>query len=402
MINVSMCCVEAGAALPARLATIVAWGARAGLLATPALAHQGSDAYLQLALDAQRSSLRIDVALRDLDLVLDTDANADGVLTGGEIRAGWPAIERYLAARVQVDGCQWSRSERALERRADGVYAALTWIGPCAEGATPPVIRYTALREIDPTHRAIAKIERPGAEAVVRVLDPGAASPSPATPTGAGGRRDSGCRPPRPPRPGGFVREGVHHILTGYDHVLFLLCLLLPAVMRRTPAGWRPVERLREAIVPVVAIVTGFTLAHSATLALAALKLVSLPASFVEPMIAVTIILAAVDNIRPIFGGHRGVVTFLFGLMHGFGFAGVLGEIDLPGMQFAWALLQFNLGIELGQLFIVSIAVSILFLLRQNARYPVWVIRGGSAVAIAFGVLWLAERTTGHALLPFA
>lgn len=398
------------------------------VLAGPALAHKGSDAYLQLQLDAAASSLRVDLALRDLDAVLDIDADADGRLTWGEIRATWPAIERYLAVRVQVDGCQWPSVKRALERRADGVYAALTWSGSCASSATLPLIRYTALREIDPTHRAIAKIERPAADAVVLVLDPTrpvapmAKAESPAAPVAADpvvSPASTGAAPTRTAAsaadlavasdlsasagqaPAGFVREGMHHILTGYDHVLFLLCLLLPAVMRRTATGWQPVERLSQAVMPVAVIVTAFTVAHSMTLALAALKLMSLPSSFVEPVIAVTIMLAAIDNVKPIFGGHRGIVTFLFGLIHGFGFAGVLGELDLPAAQFAWALFQFNLGIELGQLFIVTIAVSCLFLFRQSAMYPRWVIQGGSAAAICVGALWLIERTADVSILQF-
>ena len=398
------------------------------VLAGPALAHKGSDAYLQLKFDAAASTLRVDLALRDLDAVLDIDADADGRLTWGEIRATWPAIERYLAVRVQVDGCQWPSVTRALERRADGVYAALTWSGSCASSATLPLIRYTALREIDPTHRAIAKIERPAADAVVQVLDPTrsiapmAKAESPAAPlaadpvvspalTGVASTRtavnvaDGAAASERPAEagqaPAGFVREGMHHILTGYDHMLFLLCLLLPAVMRRTATGWQPVERLSQAVMPVAVIVTAFTVAHSMTLALAALKLMSLPSSFVEPVIAVTIMLAAIDNVKPIFGGHRGVVTFLFGLIHGFGFAGVLGELDLPAAQFAWALFQFNLGIEMGQLFVVTVAVSCLFLFRQSAMYPRWVIQGGSAAAICVGALWLIERTADVSILQF-
>lgn len=399
------------------------------VLAAPALAHKGSDAYLQLKLDAAASTLRVDLALRDLDAVLDIDADADGQLTWGEIRTAWPGIERYLAARVQVDGCQWPSVTRALERRADGVYAALTWAGSCAPAAALPVIRYTALREIDPTHRAIAKIERPGADAVVQVLDPTrpiapmakaespAASDSPsalgesvsaadavstrsaAAAAAMAAAPDAG--PAAEHASAGFVREGMRHILTGYDHMLFLLCLLLPAVMRRTATGWQPVERLGQAILPVAVIVTAFTVAHSVTLTLAGLKLVSLPSSFIEPAIAVTIILAAIDNFWPIFRGRRAIVTFLFGLIHGFGFAGVLGELDLPAAQFAWALFQFNLGIELGQLFIVTIVVSGLFLFRQNGRYPRWVIHGGSAAAICVGTIWLIERTADVSILGF-
>ena len=198
----------------------------------------------------------------------------------------------------------------------------------------------------------------------------------------------------------GFLREGIRHILTGYDHVLFLLCLLLPSVMRRTLEGWRPVEKLSQAVLPVVGIVSAFTVAHSITLALAATKVVSLSPSFIEPAIAVTIILAALDNVWPIFPVRRVVVTFFFGLIHGFGFAGVLAELNLPTADFAWALLEFNVGLELGQLPIVVSVTAVLFLLRQRPRYPLWVIRGGSYAAIVVGVLWLIERTANVSIIP--
>ena len=197
-----------------------------------------------------------------------------------------------------------------------------------------------------------------------------------------------------------FLHEGIRHILTGYDHVLFLLCLLLPAVMRRTPEGWRPVERLPQAVLPVVGIVSAFTVAHSITLALAALKIVSLSPAFIEPAIAITIILAALDNVWPIFPVRRVLVAFFFGLIHGFGFAGVLAELNLPTTAFAWALLEFNLGLELGQLFIVVSVTAVLFVMRQRPHYGLWVIRGGSFAAMVIGALWLVERTANVSLIP--
>jgi hypothetical protein len=197
-----------------------------------------------------------------------------------------------------------------------------------------------------------------------------------------------------------FVLEGMLHILGGYDHVLFLLCLLLPSVMRRTPKGWRPVEKLTQAVWPVVGIVSAFTVAHSITLALAATKVVSLSPAFIEPAIAVTIILAALDNVWPIFPVRRVVVTFCFGLIHGFGFAGVLAELNLPTSAFALALLQFNVGLELGQLLIVVGVTALLFLLRQRPQYRALVIRGGSYAAMVVGALWLIERTANVSILP--
>ncbi len=370
----------------------------AALLAAvaPAQAHKSSDAYLQLDASASGTTLRWDIALRDLDAVLDLDADEDGQLTWAEVKAAWPRVQDYALGRLQIDGCPLRATDRALERRNDGAYAVLMLASDCVL-AQAPVIRYSLFREVDPTHRGIARVQRAGQPLVLAMLDPGQAASAPeavqataapaAEPHADGGRWQ-------------FLREGVRHILTGYDHVLFLLCLLLPSVMRRTPHGWRPVERLSQAVLPIVGIVSAFTVAHSITLGLAALKIVSMSPSFIEPAIAVTIILAALDNVWPIFPVRRVIVTFFFGLIHGFGFAGVLAELNLPTSAFAWALLQFNVGLELGQLLIVVCVAALLFLLRERPLYRSWVIRGGSFAAMLVGVLWLIERTANVSLMP--
>ncbi|MEQ1683531.1 MAG: HupE/UreJ family protein [Burkholderiaceae bacterium] len=362
----------------------------------PAHAHKSSDAYLQLDAGASGMTLRWDIALRDLDATLDVDADEDGKLTWAEVKGAWPRVQDYALARLQVDGCALRATDRALERRNDGAYAVLFLASDCVLSQAP-AIHYTLFREVDPTHRGIARVQRVGQPLVLAMLDPGQAASVPAAaqtaaPTAtehlAGDSRWE------------FLREGIRHILTGYDHVLFLLCLLLPSVMRRTPEGWRPVERLSQAVWPIVGIVSAFTVAHSITLGLAALKIVSLSPAFIEPAIAVTIILAALDNVWPIFPVRRMVVTFFFGLIHGFGFAGVLAELNLPTTAFAWALLQFNVGLELGQLLIVVCVSALLFLFRERPAYRSWVIRGGSFAAILVGVLWLVERTANVSLMP--
>lgn len=355
------------------------------LVSAPAFAHKASDAYLQLDIGQQGLGLRWDIALRDLDAAIALDADDDGRLTWGEVRAAWPRIEAYALPRLRIDGCPLRVVGRGLEQRGDGAYAALQLGSDCnVVGDVLPAIRYSLLREIDPTHRGIARIERPGHASTVRLLEP---SEFVATP-GANHHLE-------------FLRDGVRHILTGYDHVLFLLCLLLPAVMQRAPGGgWRPVERLSHAVLPIAGIVSAFTLAHSITLGLAAAGRVSLPPALIEPAIAVTIVLAALDNIRPIFPVRRVIVTFCFGLIHGFGFAGVLGELNLPTSQFAWALLEFNLGLELGQLVIVVLATAALFALRARPAYRSVVVRGGSLAALLVGMLWLVERTANVSLLP--
>ncbi|MDQ6628699.1 MAG: HupE/UreJ family protein [Pseudomonadota bacterium] len=385
------------------------WGRSAliGLLAAAAgaaHAHKSSDAYLQIAAAPGKLEVRSDIALRDLDVVLDLDTDADGKLTWGEVRAAWPRIEAYAMQHIAIEGCPLRPTGRGLERRNDGAYAVLYLQSSCTL-PEPPKIIYSLFADVDPTHRGIAKIQRPGEALRLLVLEPGAsrgvetraasAPVSGAATANGGANRSEGA-----PR-WAFLVEGVRHILGGYDHVLFLLCLLLPSVMRRTATGWQPVERLSQAVWPVVGIVSAFTVAHSITLCLAALKIVSLTSAFIEPAIAVTIMLAAADNIWPIFPVRRVVVTFFFGLIHGFGFASVLSELNLPTADFAWALLQFNVGLELGQLLVVGLATAVLFGLRGWRSYRAFVIRGGSAVALGIAGLWLVERTADMKILPF-
>jgi len=354
------------------------------VFAAGAQAHKASDSYLQIDVSDRTLALRWDIALRDLDVALDLDANDDGSLTWAEVKAAWPRIQSYALPRLAIAGCPLHVDSTALERRSDGAYAVMFMSASCVLAQTP-VIAYSLLREVDPTHRGIAKVTRPGQPMTLTMLTPSDVAVTTPAPTHEAA---------------GFVREGVLHILTGYDHVLFLLCLLLPSVMRRTPGGWRSVDKLSQAVWPVVGIVSAFTIAHSITLALAATKLVVLSPAFIEPAIAVTIILAALDNIWPIFPVRRVVVTFCFGLIHGFGFAGVLAELNLPTAAFAWALLQFNVGLELGQLAVVVSVTALLFLLRRRPQYRGLVIRGGSLAAMLVGVLWLIERTANVSILP--
>ncbi|MCW5663144.1 MAG: HupE/UreJ family protein [Piscinibacter sp.] len=352
-----------------------------------ARAHQASDAYVQLNSAADGVQARLDIALRDLDAALGLDADGDGRLTWGEVRAAWPAIERLARAHVQFGRCAMNAGTPALERRSDGSYAVLHWRSACALADAQPV-RYTLFADIDPTHRGLLRVEHAGQGEPLRVLDPN--------------RPDSGAAGPR----ASLLGEGVRHIVTGYDHLLFLLCLLVPAVMRRERGAdarlrWRPVARRSAAFAPVLGIVTAFTVAHSITLGLAAARWVAVPEWFIEPAIALTIVLAAIDNLRPIFPGPRVLVTFVFGLVHGFGFAGVLGELDLPAAQFAWALLQFNLGLELGQVAIVLAVATLLYAVRDHRLYPRVAIAGGSGAAMLTGLAWFVERTADLSLLPF-
>jgi len=196
---------------------------------------------------------------------------------------------------------------------------------------------------------------------------------------------------------GAFLVQGILHIWSGLDHVLFLVALLLPSVLRREEGHWRPVPAIRSALGDVARIVTAFTAAHSLTLSLAALGVVSVPARLVEPAIAASVALAAANNVRPIFGADRWVVAFALGLLHGFGFSSVLSDAGLAGAALARALVGFNAGVEVGQLAIVGLFVPLAFLLRATAAYRRVALVGGSLAITALSLVWIVERiiTTG-------
>jgi len=175
---------------------------------------------------------------------------------------------------------------------------------------------------------------------------------------------------------GSFFFLGVEHIVTGYDHLLFLLALIL--------CGGNLIQLLK--------IITAFTLAHSITLAAAALNIITLPSVLVEAVIALSIAYVAFENLYPRYAiSKRWTISFVFGLMHGFGFSSVLHDIGLPQDNLIWSLLNFNLGVEAGQLAAVVLVLPVLFWLRKTA-WEAKVVRVVSAVVMGVGIALFIER----------
>ncbi|MDM0052588.1 HupE/UreJ family protein [Variovorax sp. J22R115] len=369
-------------------------------------AHKASDAYLQMQAAGDAMDLRWDIALRDLDAVLDLDRNGDRQLSWGEIHGRMDEIRAYALARLRLQQgrCAFTQAAPpAVDDRIDGAYLVFQLQARC-DAATALSIDYQLFREVDPTHRGLLRITtQAGNDPLVRSLDP---SGGPVTLGWPSASRDGGqgANPADAASPdASLFRDGVHHILIGYDHVLFLICLLLPAVLRRRAGGgWEPVVTWREAVLPMLGIVTMFTVAHSITLALAALNIVNISPRVIEPAIAITILLAAVDNIYPVLRGRRKLFSFLFGLIHGFGFAGALAEMELPTRGFVLALLQFNLGVEAGQLVVVFVALGALLAMRHWRRYEPVLLHGGSTAAVLIAGIWFMERVFDLKVLPFS
>jgi HupE / UreJ protein len=173
-----------------------------------------------------------------------------------------------------------------------------------------------------------------------------------------------------------FIAMGMEHILGGLDHLLFLLALLAPA-----RSFWRTVQ-----------IVTGFTVAHSLTLSLAALGAVDVPSHIVEPAIAASIVWVAVENlVAPAGIGRRWLVAAIFGLVHGLGFAGGLTELGLDHAAMLRALVGFNVGVELGQVVFVALVMPLFVWASQPGRFT-WLPQALSVVVAVFGMGWLVER----------
>jgi hypothetical protein len=204
-----------------------------------------------------------------------------------------------------------------------------------------------------------------------------------------------------------MIKLGMWHIWIGLDHILFLVALALPSVVRRKDRSaniellenlgdsystiWKPVAHFRPAAIYIITIVTFFTIAHSITLAIAALGYVNLPSRYVESIIALSIGLAALHNIRPIFGHREWIIAFAFGLFHGFGFASVLGEKGISGDFLVLSLLGFNIGVEIGLVLNIAAIFPVLYYLRTFKFYPK-ILTYGSVLLIVISLHWFFER----------
>lgn len=357
--------------------------------ATAAQAHKPSDSYLTLRAESGSTevAVRWDIALRDLDYVLQLDRDNNGALSWGEVRQRADEITAYATGHLKLGSgqaaCGWrTAAPLMLDKHSDGTYAVLSLVASCPALSEQLAVRYDLLFDVDPSHRGLVQWIAPGASGTQALIfgTESAEQSLRFTPPGAWQTLKQ------------YTVDGVWHIWIGYDHILFLLALLLPAVLVRRDQHWQGVASFRAAVMEVLKVVTAFTLAHSITLSLAALGLVSLPSRLVESAIAASVVVAALNNLRGRQESRRWVMAFAFGLIHGFGFASVLADLGLPQSALVLALVGFNVGVELGQLAIVSVFLPLAFVLRNTAFYRTGVFRVGSVLVALLASYWLAQR----------
>ncbi|MET4389212.1 hydrogenase/urease accessory protein HupE [Bradyrhizobium sp. F1.4.3] len=344
-------------------------------LGAPACAHQVNLSTARLALTGDRT-VTVEVALKgsDVDRLAGTkvyDANEDAV-DPAAVAASVPSILAYVNRHLAVTGAGGAAcpaGDATIAADGDGIIFRSTY--SCANVAGEIIYRSNVLTEKDPTARQVVLVAQGGREAQA-LLDADNTTVTLSAPL-----------PSLTSTVQRYLVTGIEHIFLGYDHIAFLIAVVLWA--RR--------------LVPVIKIVTAFTVAHSITLSLAALNLVVIPSRIVEPAIAASIVFVAVENFFSRDIDKRWRVTFLFGLIHGFGFAGALHEIGLPTNAIVPALAAFNIGVEIGQVAIVAIVLPVLGLFdrliatdREKPVRAATLVYAVSAAISLLGGYWLFTR----------
>lgn len=357
--------------------------ALAGLwLSSPlAMAHKASDSFIYAA----PGKLRIDIALQDMLRLQVMDLDGDGQLRWGELLAGEAEFANRLLAGISlIDArapagtgarCDLRAAIRGISEHSDGPYASWALQSPCLDSGRALRLEYDFLFARDPLHRALYNIQTAEGKTRVGVLSPGDAGVLLSGPTLTLWQTSSQ-----------FFVQGVIHLLTGYDHLAFLLVLLLPVINPRSGYASTAATARELAL-----IVTAFTLSHSLTLVLATLGWIVLPSHWVEFAIALSISAAALLAFLPQPKLQR-YLALGFGLIHGIGFAGVLADLLDQSAARTLALASFNVGVEVGQLAVVLVGLLLLLPLRNRRVFQRRVIPATLCLTAATGVYWAMLR----------
>lgn len=336
----------------------------------PAAAHAGSMAFWKVTVEADTARSEIVVSLLDFGWSPETLASPErgGALSDArrlaiarELLEHFVVLERAAPVPARVVSARLLPSSGSFEVIATH---------PLTHDSAPLAVRSTFHVLTDDSHRVMARVERDGATVpLVFTAD----TPQHPLPDAASTSWLRALAPAGSMR--ALLLLGIEHILTGYDHLVFLLCLLVPG------GTWRS----------RVAIITAFTVAHSVTLILAALQVITPPARFVEAAIAVSIAYVAIENLLHDGPRTRWPAAFGFGLIHGFGFAGMLNVLDIPVGAFLSSVVAFNLGVEVGQLAVVAVAVPLVAFVSRHAWHR-RLVQSTSVVVCVLAAYWIVER----------
>ncbi len=353
-----------------------------------AAAHPTSVSSTRVDVAGARIDVRIRCEDQTLRECLPVDSNGDERIDAAELAAAHDEITHYILAGWRLsdaDGGAIAGELVGLDLVPDSSPRKVDVVLRFDAASTPSALHidFALFRESDPFHRDQCEVAWNGGEPSGRLLwieDP-SWDVAPSTSSSAFDTL------------GAFMHHGVEHILLGYDHIAFVVALVLGARRRRS----------------VLAVVTAFTVAHSITLALAAFRVVTLPAALVEPAIALSIAWVAARNLWQKDGRTPWIEAFLFGLIHGLGFAGAIGETLASEPRKLSALVGFNLGVEFGQVAVVAALLAVFALVRAFDSSPArsrrerspetiaprWLTSAASFVVAVLGVYWFVQRVAG-------
>ena len=367
----------------------------------PAHAHSLGEGYVFLRIGLDSLEGQIQITFEDLDKAFDLDRDGNGRVEESEVEPHMGDIHEYLLSRISI-GSESGDYAMTLEgyefhRFPEGQYLEQKYVLDI-QGPVPDILklRYEMLFDVDSMHRGFLVIPEnaksgrvnAGEETTLRFSPDETAMTLDITALS----RWQSFRT--------FVVQGMWHIWIGIDHVLFLVALILPSVLVRNGRRWQPVQDTSAAIWNIVKIVTLFTIAHTITLSLAALELVSLPSQLVESVIAASVLFAALNNVFPLLRKHMGYVVFGFGLFHGFGFASVLSHLIKNRSNLVVDLLGFNVGVEIGQIAIIMLVFPVLAFLRKRTFYVRVLLPVASILIAVLALGWLIDRTFDLSMMP--
>lgn len=350
----------------------------------PVFAHQLSTAYANLQINSQGVITgEWQVRLYDLEQAIGVDVDGDGKLRWQELQARAENVNQYLGSHLQLrrgnNNCPLVIGEDwKIDAHFNEAYLLVPVRAQCALAGEVGV-QYSAFFNEDTDHKLLLNLTHKSLTSS-RVLSDSKRAIQ--WDVQAGNRWQTFFE---------FVYQGVLHIWIGIDHILFLLSLLLTCVLVRRGNCWFAQASVKRIVISTTWIVTAFTLAHSITLSATALGWLNFSSRWIEVGIALSVLLVALNNIFPIVV-RLGWLTFGFGLLHGMGFAGVLGELGLPADQQLLTVLAFNLGVEIGQMAIVLLLLPLFIFVRKQIWYARYALTGTSIVIALVASQWVIER----------
>ncbi|SFU06411.1 HupE / UreJ protein [Geodermatophilus amargosae] len=369
---------SAGAALTGGLTSAL-------VLLTPATAdaHSLDSSTLSVRMGEDSVDATVSVALETLDAALGT-----AYTSSSDVDSYAEAVTAYLDEHLTVtgaDGTAWTETYTDVVRQSvEGIESLSVEVTLDPGNADPAAftVTYDGIIEADPSHEAVVVLtDAAGDISTAGVLT--ASDGSLQIGEAAGGGISTGLPD--------MVGHGLHHVLEGADHLLFLLTLLLVAPLAVTAGRWQRRVGLAATLRRVLAVVTAFTVGHSLTLIASALGWVSVPGAPVEVAIAASVGVAAVHAMRPLARRGEVLIAAGFGLVHGLAFAGILTDLGLDGSASVSALLAFNVGVELAQLLTVALVFPSLYVVSRTRWYPA-LRRTGAVLALTAATGWALDR----------